>query len=907
MRKHFGWIAVLIAILLVGGFPSTTTAVDKNRILFIAAYHPAFPTFTEQVQGLRATFDDAPIELDIEFMDTKRFDTEANVQQFYERLTYKLSQQPPYEALIVADDSALEFALAHQNDLFANIPIIFLGVNNVDLALAQNDNPQVTGVVEAVSMADTITLMQQLQPNLQTVYALVDGTNSGQGDLITFYDTAASFPQLTFDELSLTDLTFAELGTRLSQLPPDSSVLLLSAYHDRANTTLDFDDSLDIILSNTAVPVYHLWYHGLGDGLVGGRLISHKTQAQTAAHMALDILTNPGAPLPPVMADSPNVYVVDYSVAQQWRLALDNVPPDTILLNVPENFFTRYRSYILTATAVFAILIGLMATLIYALLQQRRAEQKLRHSEQKYRTYVDSAPYGVVVTDANGVVQESNRMAVAISGFPQQEIVGEDLTQLPQLNTAVRQSVTFLEQLLQNGHGETDWQIITADNQQVDLQVRAVRLDEDQLLIYFSDETKRIAAERSLQESNAQLQQALDQLQQTQAQLVQQERLAAVGQLAAGIAHDFNNILASIILYAELAQKTDRAERNEKFLQTVISQSHRAADLVQQILDFGRQAMLSPEAIELTPVIDDLSRLLRRTLPEHIEISFSHDEAKHTIYADLTRVQQAILNLAFNARNAMPNGGKLTIQLLRTPPNTRLNCVDCESPPVGTWVGVQITDTGYGIPDDVLPRIFEPFFTTNTPSGSGLGLAQVFGIMKQHEGHITVDTAVGKGTTFTLYWPAWQSVTPPPPDAPTYETAIHGQGQTILVAEDNTVVRQAIVETLTALGYETLVATDGPQALKTLRTHHGPDNGRVALILADWIMPGLNGEHLIAELRQIDASIPLLVLSGHALQPQDEEARLANKHITAWLQKPVDSTALSTAVARALHTPVDRS
>ncbi|MCA9980058.1 MAG: PAS domain S-box protein, partial [Anaerolineales bacterium] len=705
MSTRFLFLIVLLSQAIILGQVSPATAVHNHRVLFIAAYHPAFPTFQEQVQGLRTTFDGQPIELDIEFMDAKRFDTDTNLQQFYERLAYKLSQQAPYEALIVADDSALTFALTHQNDLFAEIPIVFFGVNNVALALAQNDNAQVTGVIEAVSVAETIDLMVRLQPNLRTVYAVVDGTDSGQGDLVSFYNTAVDFPTLTFGDLSLTQLSFTSLGQTLASLPPDSAVLLLSAYQDSAGNNLSFEESLALITQNTAVPVYHLWYHGMGDGLVGGKLISHNEQAKHAAQIVLKLFDGQTPSTLPVYEESPNLYVVDYDVAQQWQLSLSNLPPETVLLNKPLTIYEQYRSLVLASTAVFTLLLMLITALMYAL-------WRLRQSEHKYRTYISSAPYGIIVSDANGHIQELNPTVTTITGYGSEEVQSLNLLTLTDpreigeieeaSHTAVSTNMhqSFFQEVFRNGNGDTERRVRHADRNAIDLYIRAVRLNTDQLLIYFSDETQRKQAERALQTNHQQLQETLEQLQEAQTRLIHQERLAAVGQLTGGIAHDFNNILASILLYSEMAQKLVQEPRVSRFLQTIIQQSHHAADLVQQMLDFGRQAMLAPENIELAPFIGNVVRLLRRTLPETIEVAFEVDGQAHYIYADPLRVQQAVINLALNARDAMPDGGYLTIKLFNTPPETTLACVSCDPAPVGHWVGIAVQDTGSGISDD---------------------------------------------------------------------------------------------------------------------------------------------------------------------------------------------------------------
>ena len=218
--------------------------------------------------------------------------------------------------------------------------------------------------------------------------------------------------------------------------------------------------------------------------------------------------------------------------------------------------------------------------------------------------------------------------------------------------------------------------------------------------------------------------------------MVHQERLAAVGQLAAGIAHDFNNILASIALYSQMSLRTaELPPRVRQRLEVIAQQTVHAADLVQQILDFSRRAVLERQPVALDSFMKEVIKLLQRTLPESIQVDLALEPGEYVINADLTRIQQTIVNLALNARDAMPNGGQLHIALSSSS-GQDIQCVDCGPVLGGEWVQVAVTDTGTGIAPDVLPRVFEPFFTTRAPLGHGLGLSQVYGIVKQHEGHI---------------------------------------------------------------------------------------------------------------------------------------------------------------------------
>jgi len=310
------------------------------------------------------------------------------------------------------------------------------------------------------------------------------------------------------------------------------------------------------------------------------------------------------------------------------------------------------------------------------------------------------------------------------------------------------------------------------------------------------------------------------------------------------------------------------------------------------MLDFGRQAVLRRETLNLEPLLDKTVALLGRTLPESVRIDLALEPGDYVVNADPARVQQAIVNLALNARDAMPDGGELHIALSRVQ-GEEIDCVDCGRVVGGEWVQVTVTDTGTGIPAEVLPHIFEPFFTTRAPLGHGLGLAQVYGIVKQHEGHLEVETEVGLGTTFRLYWPAL-SVAPSVAQVQVQPDAAQGEGQTILVVEDNAMMRTALLDVMDMLGYRVLEAADGREALAVCEQHRKD----ISLVLSDWVMPSMSGLALARELEKRDMAFKVLMLTGHPLD--HETMRAVPASVVGWLQKPVDLSELADAVAQAL-------
>lgn len=373
----------------------------------------------------------------------------------------------------------------------------------------------------------------------------------------------------------------------------------------------------------------------------------------------------------------------------------------------------------------------------------------------------------------------------------------------------------------------------------------------------------------------------------------QQERLASVGLLAGGIAHDFNNALMPITLYTEILLKDENINpRSRERLETILAQAKHAGSLTQQILDFSRRSILERISVDLTGLVREQVRLFKRTLPENIKIELDYDHRDHIVNVDATRIQQALMNLALNARDAMPEGGKLSLRI------DDLHISDGEEAPLpsmveGKWVTLQVSDTGSGIAEEGLKHIFEPFYTTKQPgSGSGLGLAQVYGIVMQHDGEIEVESAPGAGTTFTIYLPEVNL----PIQASDVEIAQlpKGNGEVILVVEDDATVRTALLDVLRSLNYNPLSAQQGRDALDILAEHK-----EIALVLSDVVMPEMGGKELYQILRERGDTTPFVMMTGHPLK--DELDEMLDGDLSGWMVKSEGTERLATLLAEILE------
>lgn len=376
-----------------------------------------------------------------------------------------------------------------------------------------------------------------------------------------------------------------------------------------------------------------------------------------------------------------------------------------------------------------------------------------------------------------------------------------------------------------------------------------------------------------------------------QNKIQQQDRLAAVGQVAAGIAHDFNNIMSVIVLYAQIALNNPAISASLKDNLSVIQdQAMNATNLIKQILDFSKSESLEKYPLNLLEFVNKQIELLERTFPENINIKLTHGYDNYNINGDSTRIQQVIMNLAINARDAMPDGGLLSFELelirVNDPRHPRLPGLS-----TGDWVKLDISDTGIGMSFKVQQKIFEPFFTTKERGrGTGLGLTQVYGIIKNHGGDIQVDSLVGKGTTFTIYLPAITELkekTLHPDD----DSIPLGSGELILLVEDDDNTRKAIAKTLEALNYKVIETENGREALEK----YDEFGDKISAVLTDLVMPDMGGKQLAQILMHLDPNIKLVVLTGHPITDDGESLKKAG--ISTWIQKPSSMAQLAQVVA----------
>jgi len=382
-----------------------------------------------------------------------------------------------------------------------------------------------------------------------------------------------------------------------------------------------------------------------------------------------------------------------------------------------------------------------------------------------------------------------------------------------------------------------------------------------------------------------------------QQRVARQERLAAIGQLAAGIAHDFNNLLTGIMGFGQLLLGNPVLDQPAKEdIGVILSEAQRGARLVQQMMDFAGRSTRFMSIVSISDLLQEIMAFWRRTLPENIAISLQAEPGDNRVRVDPDQIQQMLTNLALNARDAMPEGGRLSVEVasLRLRPG--------DQPPLpemgaGAWLRISVSDTGQGLSPEAVAHLYEPFFTTKgLARGTGLGLAQVYGIVRQHEGHIDVNTELGRGTTFTIYLPAEPPTSEPAPPPANPGTEAQGRGETILLVEDEPQVLNVAQRALQSHGYEVLVARDGQEALDLCA-----QGARFDLVISDMVLPQMGAGALYQALRQRDPHARMLVISGYPEGMAQSDLRAVG--VSRYLGKPFTPLELAQAVRQALDEP----
>jgi PAS domain S-box-containing protein len=508
---------------------------------------------------------------------------------------------------------------------------------------------------------------------------------------------------------------------------------------------------------------------------------------------------------------------------------------------------------------------------------RKRAEEALRESEEQYRDLVENAHDIIYSHDLEGNYTSMNKAGEQITGYDHKEALALNFAQMMAPECLDKARAMLVRKLAGDKVTAYEMEIIAKDGRRITVEVNTKLVFHDGVPVGVQGIARDVTERRQLED-----------------QLRQSQKMEAIGQLAGGVAHDFNNLLTAINGYSGLAlQRLDDSHLIKGYLEEIKKAGDRAANLTRQLLAFGRKQILQPIALNLNDVVTDISKLLRRLIGEDIELTAKLDPALKTIKADPGQIEQVLINLVVNARDAMPQGGNLTIETAAVELDAEYADRHVGVVP-GNYVMLAVSDTGTGMDEETQARIFDPFFTTKDQGkGTGLGLSTVYGIVKQSGGNIWVYSELGHGTTFKVYLPQLETETQKV-DTTVADTQMPGGSETILLVEDEDVVRGLARKILEHAGYNVIEAKQGDEAIRLCT--EGVRS--IDLLLTDVVMPGISGKEVADRLSALLPGLKVLFMSGYTDEAIVHHGVLDSN--IEFIEKPFTLIALAKRVRKVL-------
>lgn len=874
-------ICGLLGFLLWG--LSAARAQESVEVLIIDSYHPGYTWSDGELRGVLHSLLAAHPRLlpGVEYLDWIRHPTPENEQRFLDLLNAKYAGQK-LKLVITLDDKALQLALEHRALFGRDIPIVFGGVNYFTPELLHGQT-NITGVAETKDISRTLDLIHELQPGVREIVVYHDDTTSS---LANRRELDAALPRYTnaFSFRFLDHWSETELLDDLGQLRRGTAVLGLGATRDRDGRQLSSDTTfLKSIAVRSTVPVYIIsepivqpfstgnWESAIWTG-VGGSLVSSDAHGELVGDMANRVLAGTPADSIPVVTHTPTRLAVDWLQMKRFNLPIHALPAGTEIYHEPQSYYRINKSRIIAGAVILGVAAVVLLILGTNVALRRRAERQ----NLRLAAAVQEATEIILMLDARGNVLYVNPAFTQLTGRTLAEARQPDFLRA---TLHVTDDFAGIQETLRRQKSWAGRSTCThPEGRVLELSlvasaVPAATEAEVSYLIMGRDVTRENRLEQQLRNS---------------------QKMEAVGLLAGGVAHDFNNLLQIIGGHTHLAldPQSNPTEQRE-CLEQVLEASDRAAQLTRQLLAFGRRQSLQREDIDLNRVIGNLLKMLRRVIGEHLSVEFTPCRGLENIYADRGQMEQVLLNLCVNARDAMPGGGRLMIAV----ENANLTQAFCDAHPwarPGHYVLLRAADTGCGMDQKTLARIFEPFFTTKRKDqGNGLGLAVVHGIIEQHGGFIHVYSEPGSGTSFQIYLPVAERKPAAPAERGPVDNALV-QPAVILLVEDEPAVRDLATRVLRKKGHTVFTASNGAEAVQMF-TEHAP---LIQLIVMDVVMPLLNGPEAYARISAIRPGVPIIYCSGYSADVLRSGFELNTDE--PLLQKPYEPGQLLARIARSL-------
>lgn len=876
---------LILATILLLLTPSVLLGSASNdhttpKVLIVNSYNFGYDWSDQEMAGFKTGISQQFPKTDtyIETLDTKKFHFKNHFPQLAELFRNKY-QDLSFDAVIAMDNAAMEFTTQYRDTLFPGTPILFCGINNYQAEMIANQSP-ITGVAEQHDLTGTIDLALKLQPQTKAVVVVHDFTDTGLAMKQQLQAIIGQFPQVQFHFFA--EQPLEETLTTLKSLEPGQIVMVLSYTVEKSGRTFTQADTARLLSQSSPVPVYAVHQEQLGHGVVGGMMLSGRVQGERVAALLSQVLRGENPDNLAVITTGIARPAFDAKILDRFQLKLSGLPANTELINLPHPFYTIDKKTFWATLGTLALLTLMLLVMLRNIYRRKQLEQHLRMSEERFRILIEQAPEAIVVYDAESeALIECNAKAAELFSCSKENLLKTGLQdffekeQPDGLPVAESRKHYFTQALAGK---EVQFQRAIRDSQGNHhfceaLLVHLPYKGQQWLRESFIDITERKNLEN---------------------QLRQAEKMESIGKLAGGIAHDFNNQLASILGYTEMLSKRLESSQLQRYASYVKTAAERSAELIQQLLDFSRKGQQLSIPVDINGLIDEVIAILARSIDKRIRIRKLLNAGPIKILGDPTQLQNALLNLSINARDAMPDGGELIFETEVTTLGEEFRKRHNYKVAPGTYLKVSTTDTGYGMDKATRERVFEPFFTTKAMGkGTGMGLASVYGAVLSHKGHINVYSEPQKGSSFHLYLPMSEDLEDSPELFQKTEP-IKGTGH-ILVIDDEELVRQMTCEMLEDLGYRVTECSNGMEAIDLYRSSWQ----QIDMALIDMTMPKMDGQETCLELHKINPALRAALCSGYSLNSN------AQNYLTSgfsdFISKPFSSQVLSEKISKILE------
>jgi PAS domain S-box-containing protein len=868
-------LQVGLVCLAARGETAPAASADQKSVLILNSYHPGFAWTDDLMKSigerLRRSFKD--LELHVEYMDVKHFEERRQAELFREFLPAKYRNRR-VDLIIATDDAALAFLAKDGAGLFPGAPVVFCGVSDTEL-IRGLDRDRFTGVQELFNTRALVQMAKRLRPRAEQMYVVLDASEQNHAFVGIFKEAFGSVKGVEPVFLLAGETGLEGIRRKLGSVAQDSIVIANSFTQDRGGVVVEMEKAMEAITGAARAPVISPNSSVLGQGLLAGNANGGLRHGAFTAQVAERVLRGERVRSIPIEPEGGFGPVFDYAAMQRWGIGEEQLPPEAEVLNRPVGLWAHYRQYVVIALVLMTAQMGVIGLLVGNIRARRKAEAQLRESELRHKEMVENAIDSIYSHDLEGRYISVNRTLAELLGYTREELLSMNIDQIvaPEYIEAARRSIA---RKLANGKMKpTPYEIVAVckDGRRIWVEVSTRLIRKNGKPVGVEGIARDITVRKRLE-----------------IQLRQAQKMDALGRLAGGVAHDFNNLLTVICGYANLLIPETRDSRQRERLELIGKAGEQAARLTQQLLAFSRSQAAEPAPVDLNRVVKDMEKMLMRMIGEDVRLVTELAPGLGSMMGDAGHMGQVVMNLAVNARDAMPAGGTLSISTSNV---TRSGDGTYTAAPgnAGTHVMLRVSDTGTGMDPEVVRQAFEPFYTTKEQGkGTGLGLSVVYGIVKQYDGEISVASEPGRGTTFRISFP--QAGAEARAEVKSSESGVMNGRGTVLVVEDREDVRRYAASVLTDAGYEVLAAAHGAEALAMV----AGGGSRPDVLLTDVIMPGMSGVELADRLAESLPNLRVVLMSGYTAgaEFEDKYSRL--------LAKPFSPVALLERVREELGT-----